>query len=332
MSGKPSGDLVRLRQMEVGTPNTSAANTFGTVASGWMTTTATGDYYFWAPADDVAQLWIYDASGNAVDNGPVATSSAVAFGGWGNARSAAVRLEANRFYRFEVRHVEVQGSEYFRVGYALSATATAPQALLGATTPLASGAAAPISVMPDFAGSVVTVRLSVGAGGTLDVGRANKLDKAWTVGSASVANLTIQGDRTSSVTLIGSLMDIQAFLATEGNVRYSVRQDEVLKVSIVSASMPATTNGTSFATQALSVEVPVSALPTLTGASNRPAVMGLPSAGGGFPGRAAWETPSAGVWAGTKGTLGDPALGNLLDTLGRRSGVGLNRDTLGGME
>ena len=30
--------------------------------------------------------------------------------------------------------------------------------------------------------------------------------------------------------------------------------------------------------------------------------------------------------------LGDPALGNLLDTLGRRSGVGLNRDTLGGME
>lgn len=142
-ASKPAGDALRLRQSEVSTPVTTVANNFGAIGSGWMVTSAAGDYRFWAAADDLAQLWIYDANGTAIGGGPVVTSPFVAAGTWTNApRSAAVRLEAATFYRFEVRFVEIAGGEYFRVGYATGANPTTPQAILGATTQLVGGTAA----------------------------------------------------------------------------------------------------------------------------------------------------------------------------------------------
>ena len=264
-ASKPAGDTVRLRQTEVSTPVTTVANNFGVIASGWMLTSTAGDYRFWAAADDVAQLWIYDADGNALGGGPVVTSPYVVAGTWTNApRSAAVRLEAATFYRFEVRFVDISGGEYFRVGYATGANPTTPQVILGATTPLVSGAATPISIMPDFAGSVVTVKLSAGTGSTLDVGRSGLLDKAWTLGASTTPNLTLQGDRTDTVSVIGSLSNIQAFLQTEGLLRYSVLTDSVLKISVSAPSMPATTNGTTFTNRVFSVDLPGSVLPNLT--------------------------------------------------------------------
>jgi len=56
----------------------------------------------------------------------------------------------------------------------------------------------------------------------------------------------IQGDRTNTVTLIGSLVDIQSFLQTEGNLRYSVVKDSWLKVSLTSALLSTTTDGYKF--------------------------------------------------------------------------------------
>jgi hypothetical protein len=264
-ASKPAGDTVRLRQTEVSTANTSVANNFGAIASGWMLASVAGDYRFWAAADDVSQLWIYDADGNALGGGPVVTSPYVVAGTWTNApRSAAVRLEASTFYRFEVRFVEISGGEYFRVGYATGANPTTPQVILGATTPLVTGAATPISIMPDFAGSVVTVKLSAGTGSTLDVGRSGMLDKAWTLGTSTTPNLTIQGDRTDTVSLIGTLGNLQAFLQTEGIVKYSVLTDSVLKISVSAPSMPVTTNGTTFTPRVFSVDLPGSVLPNLT--------------------------------------------------------------------
>jgi len=267
-TSKPAGDVLRLRQSEVSTPVTTVANNFGTIASGWMLTSTAGDYRFWAAADDLAQLWIYDANGTAIGGGPVVTSPFVAAGSWTNAaRSAAVRLEAGRFYRFEVRFVEIAGGEYFRVGYAAGANPTTPQAILGASTPLVTGAATPISIMPDFAGSVVTVKLSAGTGNTLDAGRPGMLDKAWTIGTSSTPNLTLQGDRTDTVSVIGSLSNVQAFLQTEGILRYSALTDSVLRISVSAPSMPVTTNGTTFTARVFTVDLPGSALPTLTRAS-----------------------------------------------------------------
>jgi hypothetical protein len=270
-ASKPAGDAVRLRQTDVSTPNTSVANNFGAIASGWMLASVAGDYRFWAAADDVAQLWIYDANGNALGGGPVVTSPYVVAGTWTNApRSAAVRLEAATFYRFEVRFVEIAGGEYFRVGYATGANPTTPQAILGAMTPLVTGAATPISIMPDFAGSVVTVKLTAGTGSTLDVGRSGMLDKAWTLGSSATPNLTIQGDRTDTVSLIGTLDNVQAFLRTESMLKYSVLTDSVLKISVSAPSMPVTANGITFTPRVFSVDLPGSVLPklTLSSASN----------------------------------------------------------------
>jgi hypothetical protein len=267
-ASRPAGDALRLRQTDLSTPVTSVANNFGVIASGWMITTAAGDYRFWAAADDVAQLWIYDASGKALGGGPVVTSPFVTAGTWSNApKSAAVRLEADTFYRFEVRYVEVSGGEYFRVGYATGTNPTTPQAIVGSTTPLTAGASTPISIVPDLTGSVVTVKLNAGTGSTLDVGRPGMLDKAWTIGSSASPNLTLQGDRTDTVSLIGTFSNIQAFLQTEGNVRYSVLADSILKISVATASLPMTTNGTSFTTKVFLVDLPVSGLPTLTRSS-----------------------------------------------------------------
>jgi len=267
-ASRPAGDALRLRQTDLSTPVTSVANNFGVIASGWMLTTAAGDYRFWAAADDVAQLWIYDATGKAMGGGPLVTSPLVTAGTWTNApRSAAVRLETGTFYRFEVRYVEVSGGEYFRVGYATGTNPTTPQAIVGSTTPLTAGASTPISIVPDFTGSVVTVKLNAGTGSTLDVGRPGMLDKAWTIGSSASPNLTLQGDRTDTVSLIGTFSNIQAFLQTEGNVRYSVLADSILKISVATASLPMTTNGTLFTTKVFSVDLPISGLPTLTRSS-----------------------------------------------------------------
>ena len=264
-ASRPAGDSLRLRQTDLSTPVTSLANNFGAIASGWMITKTSGDYRFWAAADDLAQLWIYDAGGNALGGGPVVTSPLVTAGTWTNApRSAAVRLEADTFYRFEVRFVEISGGEYFRVGYATGVNPTTPQAILGATTPLVTGAATPISIMPDFTGSLVTVKLSAGAGSTLDVGRSGMLDKAWTLGTSTTPNLTIQGDRTDTVSLIGTLGNVQAFLQTEGLFKYSVLTDSALKISVSVPSMPVTTNGTTFTPRVFSVDLPSTALPRLT--------------------------------------------------------------------
>jgi hypothetical protein len=163
--------------------------------------------------------------------------------------------------------VEISGGEYFRVGYATGANPTSPQAIVGASTPLVSGAATPLSIMPDFTGTVVTVRLSAGTGATLDVGRTGMLDKAWKIGASSTPNLTIQGDRTDTVSLIGTLANVQAFLQGEGNVRYSVLADSTLKISLTTASLPMTPNGTSFTTRVFTVDLPGSALPILVRSS-----------------------------------------------------------------
>jgi hypothetical protein len=107
------------------------------------------------------------------------------------------------------------------VGYAKAgATApTTPQAILGSTKPITTGATTPLLLVPDFAGQAMTLRLSAGVGGLIDAGRVGAKDSSATVGSATAPNLTIQGDRTDTVTLIGSMADIQTFLQTEGNLR-----------------------------------------------------------------------------------------------------------------
>jgi hypothetical protein len=98
--------------------------------------------------------------------------------------------------------------------------------------------------VPDLAGSVVTVKLSAGVGSTLDVGRPGMLDKSWKVGTSALPNLTIQGDRTDTVSLIGTLDNLQTFLQTDGYVRYSVLTDSTLQMSITAPSIRTTNNET----------------------------------------------------------------------------------------
>jgi hypothetical protein len=109
-------------------------------------------------------------------------------------------------------------------------------------------------LVPDFAGQAMTLRLSAGVGGLIDAGRVGAKDSSATVGSATAPNLTIQGDRTDTVTLIGSMADIQTFLQTEGNLRYSVVNDTWLKVSLTSARLATTTDGVKFTMAAYTAE------------------------------------------------------------------------------
>jgi hypothetical protein len=204
------------------------------------------------------QLWIYGLDGQPLGGTAVAqTTSSSTRDTWSQAtRSAAVALQANTYYRVEVRFVESTGSEFFQVGYAKAgATApTTPQAILGSTKPITTGAKTPLLLVPDFAGQAVTVTLSAGVGGLIDAGRVAAKDSSATVGSASVPNLTIQGDRTDTVTLIGSMSDIQTYLQTDGNLRYSVVNDAWLKVSLTSARLATTTDGVNFTTAAYTAE------------------------------------------------------------------------------
>ena len=152
--------------------------------------------------------------------------------------------------------MELTGSEFFQVGYAKAgATApTTPQAILGSIKPITTGAKTPLSLVPDFAGQALTVTLSAGVGGLIDAGRVGAKDSSATVGSVSVPNLAIQGDRTDTVTLIGSMADLQTFLQTEGNLRYSVVDDAWLKVGLTSARLATTTDGVKFTTAAYTAE------------------------------------------------------------------------------
>jgi hypothetical protein len=56
------------------------------------------------------------------------------------------------------------------------------------------------------------------------------------------------------VTLIGSMSDIQTFLAIDGNLRYSVVNDVWLKVSLTSARLATTTDGVKFTTAVYTAE------------------------------------------------------------------------------
>jgi hypothetical protein len=168
-----------------------------------------------------------------------------------------VSLQANTYYRVEVRFIEFTGYEYFQVGYA-KAGATAPstpQAILGSTKPITTGASTPLSLVPDFAGQAMTVTLSAGVGGLIDAGRVGAKDGSATVGGSSTPNVTLQGDRSDTVTLIGSLADIQTFLMTEGNLRYSVVSDSWLKVTLTSPRLATTSDGLKFTTSAYTAEV-----------------------------------------------------------------------------
>jgi hypothetical protein len=258
VSTTPAGDSVRLWQTGLVTPTTTAADNFGTVATGWIRASEAGNYHFWTLGDAAVQLWIYGPDGQPMGGGIVASTTATtARDQWsGVTRSAAVALQANTYYRVEVRFVELTGSEFFQVGYAKAgATApTTPQAILGSTKPITTGATTPLLLVPDFAGQAMTLRLSAGVGGLIDAGRVGAKDSSATVGSATAPNLTIQGDRTDTVTLIGSMADIQTFLQTEGNLRYSVVNDTWLKVSLTSARLATTTDGVKFTMAAYTAE------------------------------------------------------------------------------
>lgn len=258
VSTTPAGDSVRLWQTGLVTPTTTATDNFGTVATGWIRASEAGNYHFWTLGDEAVQLWIYGLDGQPMGGGIVAsTTAATARDQWSRVtRSAAVALQANTYYRVEVRFVELTGGEFFQVGYAKAgATApTTPQAILGSTKPITTGATTPLSLVPDFAGQAMTLRLSAGVGGLIDAGRVGARDSSATVGSATVPNLTIQGDRTETVTLIGSMADIQAFIQNEGNLRYSVVNDTWLKVSLTSARLATTTDGVKFTTAAYTAE------------------------------------------------------------------------------
>jgi hypothetical protein len=258
ISTTPAGDGVRLWQTELAIPTTKAADNFGTVATGWIRASEAGNYHFWTLGDESVQLWIYGLDGQPLGGTAVAqTTSSSTRDKWSQAtRSAAVALQANTYYRVEVRFVELTGSEFFQVGYAKAgATApTTPQAILGSTKPITTGAKTPLLLVPDFAGQAVTVTLNAGVGGLIDAGRVAAKDSSATVGSSAVPNLTIQGDRTDTVTLIGSMADLQTFLQTEGNLRYSVVADAWLKVSLTSARMATTTDGVKFTTAAYTAE------------------------------------------------------------------------------
>jgi hypothetical protein len=259
VSTTPAGDSVRLWQTGLVTPTTTAADNFGTVATGWIRASEAGNYHFWTLGDAAVQLWIYGLDGQPMGGGIVAsTTAATARDQWSRVtRSAAVALQGNTYYRVEVRFVELTGSEFFQVGYAKGgATApTTPQAILGSTKPITTGATTPLSLVPDFAGQAMTLRLSAGVGGLIDAGRVGTKDSSATVGSATAPNLTIQGDRTDTVTLIGSIADIQTFLQTEGNLRYSVVNDTWLKVSLTSARLATTTDGVKFTMAAYMAEL-----------------------------------------------------------------------------
>ena len=258
ISTTPAGDGVRLWQTGLAIPTTKAADNFGSVASGWILASEAGNYHFWTLGDEAVQLWIYGLDGQPLGGAAVAqTTSSSTRDKWSQAtRSAAVALQANTYYRVEVRFVELTGSEFFQVGYAKAgATApTTPQAILGSTKPITTGAKTPLLLVPDFAGQAVTVTLSAGVGGLIDAGRVAAKDSSATVGSASVPNLTIQGDRTDTVRLIGSMSDIQTYLQTDGNLRYSVVNDSWLKVSLTSARLATTTDGVNFTTTAYTAE------------------------------------------------------------------------------
>jgi hypothetical protein len=250
VSTNPSGESVRLWRTGLSTPTTAAADNFGTVATGWIRASEAGNYHFWTIGDDAVQLWIYGADGKPLGGSAVAsTGNSSSRDQWNLVtRSAAVALEANKYYRVEVRFIELGGYEYLQVGYAKAGATvpTTPQAILGSTKAITTGATTQLSLVPDFVSKAMTVTLSTDLGGLIDVGRVGAKDSSATVGSVSVPNLMIQGDRTNTVTLIGSLVDIQSFLQTEGNLRYSVVKDSWLKVSLSSARMATTADGYKF--------------------------------------------------------------------------------------
>jgi hypothetical protein len=258
ISTTPAGDGVRLWQTGLAIPTTKAADNFGSVASGWILASEAGNYHFWTLGDEAVQLWIYGLDSQPIGGAAVAqTTSSTARDQWNRVtRSAAVALQANTYYRVEVRFIESTANEFFQVGYAnAGATApTTPQAILGSTKPITTGAKTPLLLVPDFAGQAVTVTLNAGVGGLIDAGRVAAKDSSATVGSASVPNLTIQGDRSDTVTLIGSMSDIQTYLQTDGNLRYSVVNDSWLKVSLTSARLATTTDGVKFTMAAYTAE------------------------------------------------------------------------------
>jgi hypothetical protein len=315
MASKPAGDSVRLWQTGVTTPNVSVSDNFGSVASGWLRASAAGDYHFWTAADDNVELRIFDASGNAMGGGPVSSSGYVSPGSWNSqSRSAAIRLEANTFYRFEVRFLEFAGGEYFRVGYSTAANGSAPQAILGASTPLATGASTPISVVPDFAGQWVTVRLATGAGGLIDVSNAGVVDKTASVGGTIIPDLTLQGDRTGTVTLTGSFASILSFLATSP-ISYSAVGNDTLKITLSTPSMTIVGANSQAGTRTFTMEVPSSFSPPLSAGSTvirQRVVWALSDAGDGLGG--SWLGASK---AGDVQTLRGRWRGFLQDTLGK---------------
>jgi hypothetical protein len=102
---------------------------FDQTGSGWVRAGTTDDYVFWITSDDRSEFKLYDDAGNliahAIDtqaNGDPGYNTSWSGQSFGNTHySSSVRLDAGRYYRFEVKHREDGGTnEFFRVGYTLA--------------------------------------------------------------------------------------------------------------------------------------------------------------------------------------------------------------------
>ncbi|MEY4212576.1 MAG: hypothetical protein RL458_801, partial [Pseudomonadota bacterium] len=101
---------------------------FDQTGSGWVRANTTDDYIFWITGDDRSEFKLYDDAGNVIahaldpqaNTDPNYNTSWAGLSGGNTHYSPSVRLEAGRYYRFEVEHSEGGSTEFFRVGYTLA--------------------------------------------------------------------------------------------------------------------------------------------------------------------------------------------------------------------
>jgi hypothetical protein len=84
----------------------------------------------------------------------------------------------------------------------------------------------PFVLTPDFVGTDFTLTFNVGSNGWVDIGSAGNVDPLAGLG------LIVNGDRSASVSLTGSLAALQALVGAPGPVRYQLGSAQGLSLSL----------------------------------------------------------------------------------------------------
>jgi hypothetical protein len=93
---------------------------YGAMARGLLITPTTGEYHFYAVADDAAEVWLGTGPNPTTKRRLIHVAKVVPSGGWTDRedqQSGPVQLEAGRTYYIEVRYKQGSATDLLRVGW-----------------------------------------------------------------------------------------------------------------------------------------------------------------------------------------------------------------------